>query len=303
MKNSQKGFVVPLLIAIIALLVVGGVYIYKNKKVEVPAVVDTIVQQPNQVQNTSNTSSENTPVIDSITPSNGHVGTEIKIKGKNLVDAGGNQNIVIVNNKEELAYLGFGDATGSDVRDSNGKFLYWSYLKVTIGSKICKNRSTNAGLPCKAWMTILPGNYQMFIDHTNAIGHVESNRAAFTVTASGIPPSINILSPNGGEVWSQNSKYTVRWTYSGLNINDEIDIGFRLLDEAGLIDKSVCWWTEKSFVSAGYINVTPNSVSCSEGTQNLKSGGKYKVQIGASKYTSGMGVADMSDNYFTIVSN
>lgn len=38
MKNSQKGFVVPLLLGIIAILVIGGgVYVYKNKKTEIPA--------------------------------------------------------------------------------------------------------------------------------------------------------------------------------------------------------------------------------------------------------------------------
>src|SRR3989344_1843437 len=37
MKNSQKGFIVPVLIVIIALLVIGGgVYVYKNKKTEAP---------------------------------------------------------------------------------------------------------------------------------------------------------------------------------------------------------------------------------------------------------------------------
>lgn len=37
MKNSQKGFVTPLLIGIIAILVIGGgIYIYNNKKAEKP---------------------------------------------------------------------------------------------------------------------------------------------------------------------------------------------------------------------------------------------------------------------------
>ncbi len=54
MKNSQKGFVVPLLIAIIVVLVIGGgIYIYENKKVEVPIVVDNTTQQPDQVQQTN----------------------------------------------------------------------------------------------------------------------------------------------------------------------------------------------------------------------------------------------------------
>jgi hypothetical protein len=52
MKNKQKGFVVPLLIAIIALLVIGGgIYVYENKKAEVPIVpVNTDIQATNQIQ-------------------------------------------------------------------------------------------------------------------------------------------------------------------------------------------------------------------------------------------------------------
>jgi len=51
MKNSQKGFVAPLLLVVIALLVVGGgVYVYKNQKVEKPLVVDAGIQQSDQNQ-------------------------------------------------------------------------------------------------------------------------------------------------------------------------------------------------------------------------------------------------------------
>ncbi|MDO8591074.1 MAG: hypothetical protein Q7R65_03810 [bacterium] len=56
MKNSQKGFAIPLIIAMIAVLVIGaGVYVYKNKKTESPAVVDTGTQQSNQNQQQTNT--------------------------------------------------------------------------------------------------------------------------------------------------------------------------------------------------------------------------------------------------------
>lgn len=57
MKNSQKGFIVPFLLVIIAILVVGGgVYIYESKKVETPsAVVDTGTQPANQNQQQTNT--------------------------------------------------------------------------------------------------------------------------------------------------------------------------------------------------------------------------------------------------------
>ncbi len=56
MKNFQKGFVVPVLLTIIALLVVGGgVYIYQSKKTETTPVTDTVIPQSNQVQQQTNT--------------------------------------------------------------------------------------------------------------------------------------------------------------------------------------------------------------------------------------------------------
>ena len=50
MKNSQKGFIVPLLIAIIAILVVGGgVYVYNKEKVEAPvSLIDTNIDKYNK---------------------------------------------------------------------------------------------------------------------------------------------------------------------------------------------------------------------------------------------------------------
>jgi Ser-Thr-rich glycosyl-phosphatidyl-inositol-anchored membrane family len=68
MKNSQKGFVVPLLVAIIAILIIGGgVYIYENKKVETPVVADNTTQQSNQIKQIN---TQNTPVIKTTPVSN-----------------------------------------------------------------------------------------------------------------------------------------------------------------------------------------------------------------------------------------
>ncbi len=51
MKKYQQGFIVPALIAVIALLVIGGgVYVYKTKKVETPTLTDVQIQQSNQTQ-------------------------------------------------------------------------------------------------------------------------------------------------------------------------------------------------------------------------------------------------------------
>ncbi|MDO8575361.1 MAG: DUF86 domain-containing protein [bacterium] len=53
---SQKGFVIPLIIAIMAVLAIGGgVYVYENNKTEKSAVVDTGTQQTNQNQQQTNT--------------------------------------------------------------------------------------------------------------------------------------------------------------------------------------------------------------------------------------------------------
>ena len=79
MKNNQyiqqaqykKGFIVPILIAIIALLVAGGgAYIYQNKKTEVPAVVDTTTQQLNQIQQQTKSSQTDTSTLNWETYSN-----------------------------------------------------------------------------------------------------------------------------------------------------------------------------------------------------------------------------------------
>ena len=41
-NNSEKGFILPIILALIGILVIGiGVYFYKNKKAEAPAVVGT----------------------------------------------------------------------------------------------------------------------------------------------------------------------------------------------------------------------------------------------------------------------
>lgn len=77
MKNSQKGFVVPLLIAIIAVLVIGGgVYIYNNKKVEAPVVSDTQTQTQTSGQTQQQTNTQ-TPPANNLEPctNNGSMGT------------------------------------------------------------------------------------------------------------------------------------------------------------------------------------------------------------------------------------
>ncbi len=70
MKNSQKGFLVPLLLVIIAVLVIGGgIYIYNNKKAEAPIVPNTQTQASDQTQQT------NTQQITPVNSANSQVDT------------------------------------------------------------------------------------------------------------------------------------------------------------------------------------------------------------------------------------
>lgn len=58
MKNSQKGFIVPVLLVIIALLVIGGgVYIYENKS-------SSQVNNSNELQTSQNTAPDIKPSLD-----------------------------------------------------------------------------------------------------------------------------------------------------------------------------------------------------------------------------------------------
>lgn len=61
MKNSQKGFIAPLLIVIAVLVIGGGVYFYKNDEVNTPiSSTNADIQTDDQVQQTNNVSTNNT---------------------------------------------------------------------------------------------------------------------------------------------------------------------------------------------------------------------------------------------------
>lgn len=154
---------------IIALLVLGGGYwVWKRQTPASP--IPSSITSPTSTTTNDILLPYSFPVIDSISPTSGPLGTEIKVFGKNMVDARGDQNVAIVNDKGEIAYFGFGDAS-----------FERTYLRVKVDSRICKKRGTDATLPCSSWMTVIPGKYYIFIDHNNFQGHFESNKIMFTI--------------------------------------------------------------------------------------------------------------------------
>lgn len=189
MKNLQKGFIVPLLLVIIALLFAGGgTYVYTQQKQSNEPIIGnqtTQITQPTTpvsptpfTNNTSNdmaqcpinnfSVNDSPPVITSITPSSGPVGTTIEIQGCNFLGGEGDKILSFMNSKGEKGVLnGVMDKT---TRTSN------TVLKVTLSRTICKFIS-NSGLDCPV-LELAPGAYTVY--STSYGGN--SNTVNFTVT-------------------------------------------------------------------------------------------------------------------------
>lgn len=72
MKDLQKGFIVPVLIAVIALLLIGGgVYVYETKKAVTPVPADLQVQQSKVLTSNSRFISSAQPEINVLSPNGG----------------------------------------------------------------------------------------------------------------------------------------------------------------------------------------------------------------------------------------
>lgn len=159
MKNNQKGFIVPIVIIIIVIVVIYFLaHVYQSKKTDSPVVINS-----NLPAQTSTSTAQ--PSITSISTTSGSIGSVIELKGYNLIDVRGDQNIIIENSNKETASFGFGDVTHLDL---SKKF---SSIKFTLAAKVCNQLGTDAGLPCKTWMNIIPGQYKIYIDNIrNEVG-------------------------------------------------------------------------------------------------------------------------------------
>ncbi|MFA6404832.1 MAG: peptidoglycan-binding protein [Candidatus Paceibacterota bacterium] len=108
-------------------------------------------------------------------------------------------------------------------------------------------------------------------------------------------PSITVLSPNGGEVWSIGNKYTIKWSSTNLKQNNV---------RIGIVDS-------RSGVNAGGdIVVTPNTgsymwtVPQSIGNIDFTSNTLpiYKIAVSSENVVNGDFAADLSNKPFTITS-
>lgn len=194
--KPTKGFVIPLLLLVIVMLISVGAYVYLQSKL--PIVSDESVSPvactadakqcsdgsyvgrtgpncefvcPEVATNTGTSTSTSTyPVINSIKPNFGPIGTVIELRGTDLTGFEGDLDAVIENSKGETAVMA---GMNSFTVDKN-------LIKVKIESKICKTNNSYSGLPCESYLSIAPGIYNIYAFPWGK----ESNKVQFTVSSN-----------------------------------------------------------------------------------------------------------------------
>jgi len=193
-KNNQKGFVVQGVIALVALVLIGGgAYYVSTTRTEV-----------------------NEHKITSISKTSGSIGDTIVIEGYNILDARGDQNIVIKNSQGDIGYLGFGNPEHINVEKKNVKMSF------TLEKEVCRDPATDKGGPCMAGsVSIIPGEYSIYVK--SALANFESNKVKFTVVENS-----NSISTSNWKTYSTNKyggfefKYPNDWSIKESAFEGEI---------------------------------------------------------------------------------
>lgn len=167
-KHMNKKISTSLAISIIVLLaiLVGGLtierYYFFLKTSEIPNY---------EIKNSS--LPKDWPVINSITPNSGAVGTIIEIKGENLNGFEGDLIAWIENSKGEKGILYSIDQLAGNRNPGES-----TLIRTKIESKLCVTDNSYSGLPCEKYLDIIPGIYKIY---TSPWGN-KSNTLEFTVT-------------------------------------------------------------------------------------------------------------------------
>ena len=119
---------------------------------------------------------------------------------------------------------------------------------------------------------------------TSNSAYTDSSDSNFTI-AGPPPPTISVVSPNGGESWAVGTKQTIRWSYSG-NVGSSVKI--ELLRTGG-VNRTI---TSSALVGRGGSGSYDFSIP-----YNQAVGSDYRIRVTS---TSDSGCTDMSDSDFTI---
>ena len=105
------------------------------------------------------------PVITSVSPGSGPVGTELEIRGCNFSGFEGDLNAWIENSQGISATLYGKEGSTSKL------------LEITLGSPLCQVDNSYSGIPCGRWLTLTPGVYEIYVEPWGK----KSNEVSFTI--------------------------------------------------------------------------------------------------------------------------
>ena len=283
MRDSQKGFIVPVLLVIIVLLVVGsGVYVYKNKKAEIPVTctgtqqTNTQTQPVNTQQNTSNPSP---------TTENKNGGSDFKLNSEILsASAAGTR----------VSY----SITKNDAISNN-------YYKITLSCPTGVTATEGSLNYCKSPLNII-GGVSLSVKYKNstsqpqvvtATAQILSEKDNKTVIISGLtskstiypanstPSKITVLFPNGGETYKIGDTVNITWNSSNLDPNRQLDV--HLSNSQGQPVKLIA-------------NPPAGSTSFLWHIDSTVTGGSYLITVIGDSYGFNNPVYDRSDATFSV---
>jgi len=243
--NSQKGYIVPLIIAIVAVAALGSAYVYWHSHQSQQLVgndrdahgcigsagyswseaeqkcVRPWEENASSTSNDTNASNStqngqtSTPVITSILPSSVTVGNTITVQGTNLRGFEGDENVWIQNVSTGQKGIIKGDPSSTD-----------NMITFTLADKYCTADVSYSGAPCPSYLSITPGNYVIY---ANPWG-TESNNVNVKIISG---PSITIISPKGGEIWKAGTDQTVTVQINPDPRNSNSHVDLILTDSTG----------------------------------------------------------------------
>lgn len=311
--NSQKGFVIPLIITIVAILAIGGgLYYYANNN----EPFEVFRVNPNEIPLATTTDETK----DWKTYTNTEYGYSFKYPAT-LVSSNGAKGISLVNTTQcisEYSKPNLGDnyiPTGCyslsvSVQESRviHEGLNTTKTSLIIGGIQGEKIVTDDGSYFGVLIQVNKDNqwYKISGSSNYADKKVLEDRIKeilitfkFTNSPTSSQPSVTVLSPNGGEVYKKGDTVLIRW--NDQNIDSIINI--HLLKADGTIYYNLGAQINPETGSQVDANGPAYSwwIPTDDGPGGRRvDAGTYKISISVPKYSEGMGIADMSDNYFTI---
>jgi len=108
------------------------------------------------------------PVINSIMPNSGSIGTTVEIRGENLAGFESDLHTIIENSKGEKGVI---------LAENQSEYVS-DLIRIKIRDKFCQQDTSYSGLPCKSYLIIAPGIYKIY---TQPWGN-KSNVVNFEIT-------------------------------------------------------------------------------------------------------------------------